>query len=35
VLVSARLGGTDLTQEEQLYLMLHVNRISERVGVRG
>lgn len=25
----------DLTQEEQLYLMLHVNRISERVGVRG
>ena len=34
-LVSTRLGGTELTQEEQLYLMLHVNRISERVGARG
>lgn len=32
-LIEERLGG-HLTQEEQLYLMLHVNRISERVGGR-
>jgi beta-glucoside operon transcriptional antiterminator len=32
-LVEQRLGGK-LTQEEQLYLMLHVNRISERVTSR-
>lgn len=32
-LIEGRLGGK-LTQEEQLYLMLHVNRISERVGGR-
>lgn len=32
-LISERLGGT-LTREEQLYLMLHVNRISERVASR-
>ena len=30
-LIEERLGGT-LTQEEQLYLMLHVNRITERVA---
>lgn len=30
-LIERRLGGT-LTQEERLYLMLHVNRISERVA---
>ena len=32
-LIEERLGG-HLTQEEQLYLMLHVNRISERVAGR-
>lgn len=32
-LIEGRLGGR-LTQEEQLYLILHVNRISERVGTR-
>ena len=32
-LIEQRLGGK-LTQEEQLYLMLHVNRISERVASR-
>lgn len=33
-LIEGRLGGK-LTQEELLYLMLHVNRISERVSGRG
>lgn len=33
-LIEGRLGGK-LTQEELLYLMLHVNRISERVGSRS
>jgi CheY-like chemotaxis protein len=33
-LIEERLGG-ELTQEEQLYLMLHVNRISERVRKAG
>lgn len=33
-LIEGRLGGK-LTQEELLYLMLHVNRISERVGSRN
>ena len=32
-LIEERLGGT-LTQEEQLYLMLHVNRITDRVTSR-
>lgn len=32
-LIEERLGGA-LTQEEQLYLMLHVNRIAERVTTR-
>lgn len=31
LLIEQRLGG-ELTKEEQLYLMLHVNRISERVA---
>ncbi|MBR1829855.1 MAG: PRD domain-containing protein [Atopobiaceae bacterium] len=30
-LIEGRLGG-ELTKEEQLYLMLHVNRISERIA---
>ena len=33
-LISERLG-CELTQEEELYLMLHVNRISERVTSRA
>jgi beta-glucoside operon transcriptional antiterminator len=34
-LIQARLKVPSLTNEEKLYLMLHVNRISERVSARG
>lgn len=34
-LIESRLRAAALAKEEKLYLMLHINRISERIAVRG